>query len=644
MANYTILLIDYEPRSIERFRQPLSDAGYAVEIATDGLTGIEAFHRLSPDMVLVEAMIPKKHGFEVCQELKRTPHGRRTPVLITTGVYKGRKYRTQALHIYGCDEYIEKPIAPEQLLAVVGKFFNSKATAPSAPAESASRPAPDPGPVAPSAKEVPSSRAPQGKAPVPRAVVNDLTEDEIMARLDAILPNAEALSGPPETIPLAVTSAAPAPSTSALLAALEAEIDAPPLPALDETSRAEDPFLQMQAELNAELGSLATALALEPAPVLDSVPDPIPSDQVLSPSVLEALPAPEPVAPRVVESRSSPAPAPVEEAPGQVVSFDAKRSRKGKKHGKKTPERALTAAPAAPETVVPRVQERARPAKSIKLPSGTLVESELNAEEPASKGGMAAWIWAVLGLIIVGALYFVFFRGESAAPATSSAPPPVATPAPPPAPVEIAEQASTEPPQAPTAAAPKSDDSANLVLNAVQSPAPPRRPPSELPSAAAPSVKPAPTSKISAWKPDSGSVSTRTTHEVAPVETAPAGPEEGIAGVESIAESPVQAEAAPTIAPGTLVDDPDTPPVNLSRKLPVYSLQARELKLSGTVVMNVLVNEQGTVDQVVLVSGITGADLNESTLKAARSWTYRPATKGGVPVKSWKREQVVFKR
>ena len=123
MANHMILLIDYEPRSIERFREPLEGAGYVIEIANDGVSGIEAFHRSSPDMVLVEAMIPKKHGFEVCQELKRTPHGRKTPVIITTGVYKGRKYRTQALHIYGCDEYIEKPIAPEQLLELVGKFL-----------------------------------------------------------------------------------------------------------------------------------------------------------------------------------------------------------------------------------------------------------------------------------------------------------------------------------------------------------------------------------------------------------------------------------------------------------------------------------------------------------------------------------------
>jgi TonB family protein len=67
------------------------------------------------------------------------------------------------------------------------------------------------------------------------------------------------------------------------------------------------------------------------------------------------------------------------------------------------------------------------------------------------------------------------------------------------------------------------------------------------------------------------------------------------------------------------------------------------MRVSGTVVMNVLVNDRGTVDQVVLVSGVTGADLNDAAMLAARSWTYRPATKNGVPVKVWKSEQVVFK-
>jgi len=200
MANHTILLIDYEPRSIERFRQPLTAAGYRVEIATDGIAGVDAFTRLNPDMVLVEAMIPKKHGFEVCQELKRTPHGRRTPIIITTGVYKGRKYRTQALHIYGCDEYIEKPIAAEQLLAIVDRFLANAPAASREPVAATVEAADTSSAVVaenPRTVSEPSPQRPSLSKGGPKAVVGDLTEDEIMARLDAILP----VSSPAATEP-----------------------------------------------------------------------------------------------------------------------------------------------------------------------------------------------------------------------------------------------------------------------------------------------------------------------------------------------------------------------------------------------------------------------------------------------------------
>jgi TonB family protein len=59
--------------------------------------------------------------------------------------------------------------------------------------------------------------------------------------------------------------------------------------------------------------------------------------------------------------------------------------------------------------------------------------------------------------------------------------------------------------------------------------------------------------------------------------------------------------------------------------------------------MNVLVNDRGTVDQVVLVTGVPDAEVNDAMMRAAKSWTYRPATKNGVPVKVWKSEAIVFK-
>ena len=123
MSNQKILLIDYDPASITRTATPLTKAGYQVEVAKDGLAGLAAFERLKPALVLVEAMLPRKHGFEVCQEIKARPDGKSTPVLITTAVCRGRKYRMDALQIYGCDEYIEKPITDEELLSMISRFI-----------------------------------------------------------------------------------------------------------------------------------------------------------------------------------------------------------------------------------------------------------------------------------------------------------------------------------------------------------------------------------------------------------------------------------------------------------------------------------------------------------------------------------------
>jgi len=158
MAQYTILIVDYEPRSVEQLRGVLEPAGYRVDVAKDGVAGAERFLALKPDLALVEAMLPKKHGFELCHELKRTPHGQKTPIVIITGVYKGRKYRTQAMHQHGCDAYLEKPIAAEQLLETIRQLLQHRAQ--------------------PGGSGSPSGSSERGRASV---------EDEITGRLDQIL-------------------------------------------------------------------------------------------------------------------------------------------------------------------------------------------------------------------------------------------------------------------------------------------------------------------------------------------------------------------------------------------------------------------------------------------------------------------------
>jgi DNA-binding response OmpR family regulator len=161
-----ILIIDYEPRGIKQLEDPLTEAGFEVLVAKDGIVGVEVFHDQRPDLVLIEAMLPKRHGFEVCGELKKTPHGQRTPVVIVTSVYKGRKYRSQAKHQHHCDEYLEKPISPELLLDVVRRLLDRD----QGPAESGTSVTTEP-----------------TTSPAAAATSQDSVESEINDRLDELL-------------------------------------------------------------------------------------------------------------------------------------------------------------------------------------------------------------------------------------------------------------------------------------------------------------------------------------------------------------------------------------------------------------------------------------------------------------------------
>ena len=198
MPDYTILLIDYDPRSIERTTGLLVGAGYSVEVAKNGIEGLAAFKRLSPGLVLVEAMLPKKHGFEVCQELKATPHGKTSPVLIVTAVYKGRKYRHQAMHHYGANGYIEKPITDEGLEAAVrsalGMQDDPAGVAIGSPLadEAAGR---DVEPPAAAERVIARPDPPPARAQV-RAEITDPTELEILERLDFLIPGDSSAGDP----------------------------------------------------------------------------------------------------------------------------------------------------------------------------------------------------------------------------------------------------------------------------------------------------------------------------------------------------------------------------------------------------------------------------------------------------------------
>ena len=119
MSASKILLVHYDPAALQRFRTLLERNGFEVSEARDGSSALAALLEYEPDLVLMEAMLPKVHGFEVCEDIKKTGRGRQTPVVLMTNVYKGRKYRNEALHTHGADNYIELPMEDSQFLTII---------------------------------------------------------------------------------------------------------------------------------------------------------------------------------------------------------------------------------------------------------------------------------------------------------------------------------------------------------------------------------------------------------------------------------------------------------------------------------------------------------------------------------------------
>lgn len=129
------------------------------------------------------------------------------------------------------------------------------------------------------------------------------------------------------------------------------------------------------------------------------------------------------------------------------------------------------------------------------------------------------------------------------------------------------------------------------------------------------------------------------------VETPPAAPAPTPAAVDET-PAPAPTPAAPEVKEGDLVRPGAgvKPPVLVSLTKPEYPAMARRLKVEGTVVVSLLVDETGRVAETRLESGVSqNVGINEAALAAARSAVFNPATKSGVRVKMWYQLKIPFK-
>ena len=112
-----ILVIEDDKDIIELVRYNLEKDGYHVAASGDGATGLAQVRKAPPDLLILDLMLPKLSGIEICKEVRKDVTLNRLPVLILTA--KGEEAdRVVGLEL-GADDYVTKPFSPIELVARV---------------------------------------------------------------------------------------------------------------------------------------------------------------------------------------------------------------------------------------------------------------------------------------------------------------------------------------------------------------------------------------------------------------------------------------------------------------------------------------------------------------------------------------------
>ena len=124
-----ILIADDEPDILEIVSYNLGKEGYEIYTAKDGNEAIERAKQLHPDLIILDIMMPKKTGVEVCQILRSQPAFQDTLIIFLTAL-SDEASQIKGLET-GADDYVSKPISPKVLVSRVNAIFrriNNKET------------------------------------------------------------------------------------------------------------------------------------------------------------------------------------------------------------------------------------------------------------------------------------------------------------------------------------------------------------------------------------------------------------------------------------------------------------------------------------------------------------------------------------
>ena len=112
-----VLVVDDNPQNTELVQAYLESLPVQIATAVDGLDAMAQAERFKPDLILLDVMMPKMSGFEVCQKIKQNPDLRDTVIIMVTALHEVGDFE-RAVEC-GCDDFLTKPVNKLELVTRV---------------------------------------------------------------------------------------------------------------------------------------------------------------------------------------------------------------------------------------------------------------------------------------------------------------------------------------------------------------------------------------------------------------------------------------------------------------------------------------------------------------------------------------------
>jgi DNA-binding response OmpR family regulator len=129
----TILVVDDEPDIRKMLVRLLGRAGHRVIEAERGLQALRLVKEHPPDLIVLDAMLPELHGFDIARRIKHSERYRDVPIIMISAVYRGWRYAEDLKQSCGVDHFIEKPFRIAEVMSAVDACFKTPSRNPPDP-------------------------------------------------------------------------------------------------------------------------------------------------------------------------------------------------------------------------------------------------------------------------------------------------------------------------------------------------------------------------------------------------------------------------------------------------------------------------------------------------------------------------------